>query len=602
MASGYRGWHNRHVNQSRPDVPMRSPMTADFWPPSLAHLARPYLGDTDEEVVIAEVSSTLVEGYPGHRLLFTLLVPFADLHAVLTTPGGIGTEVECWGPHPCVPPEGGYQPHFWIEGHGRKYDTLINAWLNHNKFVILPDNGLLMCYGLVPRILAGGSIAWDDPRKPVYDVVRVTPLSHYTVDEYTTARITVRREYLEDYLSLAGCAAVITYFEERYSTDDPVVTRALGGQRAITADLPGRKLTLMRVDGSRGDQLSQVWGTAHALTPVARPISDEQELILTWPGHQKPLTERDVRVLAVIDHAFIRDEVLHAYEDRPEFEINPESGSISYGSWWGVSWCHRTGRNHIRLELRKLYEGTPSYVIKHFNRFAVSEADAEKDRQTSGSANIGTRARDVITAYLHLTMMLTDLAERLGLGLPQEEIGGFETERVKYVGWWTIPELRRLGDVALPTMGRSEFLARCKTLFSLFARLQRTPLRQMLTALGMSKGDLADFGSIKLLATISQLATIAAEEGYELIGEAEAVLSRWNGGLKVQVMAPLFALNALRNRDAHPGAALTAREIQALGELGVDPHMQQHGWGESLDKVYDAIISAVWDIAAILRR
>lgn len=80
---------------------------------------------------------------------------------------------------------------------------------------------------------------------------------------YTTARRTVRREYLEDYLSLAGGAAVMTYFEERYSTDDPVVTRALGGQRAIAADLPGRKLTLMQVDGSRGNQLSQVWRTAH---------------------------------------------------------------------------------------------------------------------------------------------------------------------------------------------------------------------------------------------------------------------------------------------------------------------------------------------------
>jgi hypothetical protein len=63
---------------------------------------------------------------------------------------------------------------------------------------------------------------------------------------YTTARRTVRREYLEDYLSLAGCAAVMTYFEEPYSTDDPVVTRALGGQRAIAADLPARKLTLMQ--------------------------------------------------------------------------------------------------------------------------------------------------------------------------------------------------------------------------------------------------------------------------------------------------------------------------------------------------------------------
>lgn len=577
-------------------------MRSDFWPASLAHLATPYLRDTDDEIVIGEISSDPVDGFSGHRHLFTALVPVPELQEVLTTAGGIGPEVECWGPHPCVPPEGGYEPRFWIAGNERRYETLINAWLNHNKLVVLPDNGLLMCYGLVPRMLQNGSTAWDDPQKPVYDVVRVTPLSEYTIDVYTIARITIRREYLEDYLSLTGCAAVVTYFEERYSSDDPVIAQALGAQEAVTADLPGRKVTIMRTSDRRGNQLSQVWGTTHVLTPSARPISDEQELVLQWPGYDQPLTERDARVLGVLDSVFVRDEVLQAYEDRPEFTINPESGSVSYGSWWGVSWCHRQGRGHIRLELRKLYEGAPSYVIRHFHAFAASPTQADHDRDTNGQVNIGTRARDVITAYLQLTMMLTVLAERLGIGLNQEEIGGFETEHVKYHGWWTIPALRPLGHVASPSMGHAEFLARCKTLFALFERLQPGALRQILVALGMSKKDLADFASLKLLGTLCQLATIAQDDRYELIADADDVRQHWNPTLIVPAMAPLFSLNTLRTMDAHPTAALAAREAQALKTFDIDRQEQQHGWGASVDKVYDTINDDVWAIANLLRK
>lgn len=68
-----------------------------FWPVSLAHLARPYITPADEHVTIAEISSESVNGFAGYRCLFTALVPKDKINQVLLAPGGIGTEIRCWG-------------------------------------------------------------------------------------------------------------------------------------------------------------------------------------------------------------------------------------------------------------------------------------------------------------------------------------------------------------------------------------------------------------------------------------------------------------------------------------------------------------------------
>ncbi len=89
----------------------------------------------------------------------------------------------------------------------------------------------------------------------------------------------------------------------------------------------------------------------------------------------------------------MRDEVLLEYENRPDFTVYPESGAVSYGNWWSVGYCNRVGRNHIAIELRKLYEGTPLYVVEHFHKYAVPEAAAKADLRMYGTRNIGLRQR-----------------------------------------------------------------------------------------------------------------------------------------------------------------------------------------------------------------
>lgn len=580
----------------------------NFWPSSLAHLAEPWIAAEDERVTIAEISSDPVNGFAGNRLLFTALVPKDEVDQVLTAPGGIGTEVRCWGPRPDVDPEGGYDGSFWINGpagSSKKYETIVNSWQHHNKAVLLPDNGLLMCYGLVPRVLKENGVAWDDPAKPAYDVIRVVPLSHYSIESgHTPSRITIRKDYLEDYLSLKGCVAVATFFEERYSSGDHSIEGLLGNQEIVSFDnLPGRILTLRRSSSRFGNQLSQVWGCSLMLAPVNRPISEEQEPALKWPDRPFAVTARDVRVLSRgLEYAYIRDEVLREYESRDEFDVSPESGSVSYNGWWAVSYGHRHSRNYLAIELRKLYEGVPVDVVRHYNRFAATSGIAKADRKLHGTRHIGNRGKDVVYGFLDLTSALAELSELVGLPATQEEIGGFNTADVRYRSWWTFPLLCPLGHVALMDMPRAEFFGCCTVLFKLIENIKPAPLRAVLIHLGMRKDAIRDFRSIKLLATLIQLAKIVERSGLGLVSEFEQVNAQWDARVKLPALSPLFALNSLRTGDVHSNSASTpARVSDALATFAIDESECVNGWGKALDRVYDLLGSSMTEMANSVR-
>lgn len=67
-----------------------APIADDFWPASLAHLAKPYLNDSSQYVTIGEISSEAINNFPGTRLLYAALVPADEVDEYLVRPGGIG--------------------------------------------------------------------------------------------------------------------------------------------------------------------------------------------------------------------------------------------------------------------------------------------------------------------------------------------------------------------------------------------------------------------------------------------------------------------------------------------------------------------------------
>jgi hypothetical protein len=403
-------------------------------------------------------------------------------------------------------------------------------------------------------------------------------------------------------LSLTGYAAIATYFEERYSSNDPEIEKLLAEGEGSSWELPGRQLWIMRgrAEGL-GNQLSQVWGCSLLLSPKARPISEEREEELIWPDRETSISGRNRAVFGALERVYVRDEVLMEYEGRDEFEINPDSGSVSYDGWWCVSHCDRLGRNHIWIELRKLYEGAPFDVIKHFNRFAVKRAVAEKDRELDGSRHIGERANELVYAFLELTATLARLSDAIGLGLSQEDIGQLRTDDVKYKGWWTISNLKPLGHVVPLSLPEPEFQARCQELFKLLENLAPSHLRTILIRLGIRKDVILDFMSLKLLETLCQLGRLAVREGLDLATDSSHICAKWDAKVLPKELPLLFALCDLRVAAAHRSGSSTQSRIRdALEAFGIDRNQCRAGWGKALDSVSDQIAASLRDAKQLI--
>ncbi len=561
----------------------------DFWPQPLAHCGRPLVLGTDEEVVIGEITSEPVNGFYGIRMLFTALVPLKEVDLVLTRKGGIGQGVTSSPRHPAYGTSETYSPVFTIQGPGNSsFESMIHTWTNHNRTVLMPDSAFLMCYELTPRIMKD-SISWDDPDRLVYDVVRVIPESYYSTRVgSSTARVTVRRDYLEDYLSLKNCAAVATFWDERLSFDDPQVASFIG-ERGAKFEQPGRTLWFMPTKLQHGNQASQVWGCAALLTPNGRPITDPLEPELQWPDRDLPIkgSGRSVKFKPFED-AYVRDEVLSIYEKRNEFQISPEHGYVSYDGRWSVSYCDRFSRNYIELELRKLYEGVPFDVIKHFNKFAVKAEIARRDLETCGNRHVGIRAKDLVYSYLRLIRTLCEVSDAVGQSFTEEDIGQYSLQKIEYSGWWTFPNLNALGNVVPLTLPWPDFTDRCTDVFKLLENLRPAPLLHVLIRLGLPKDRISKFGNLKLLQSLSQLAALAKENGLNLVSDCTQLASTWDPARVITECRPLFALYALRVADAHnPSARARDNISEALDVFGIDQKECRTGWGKALDLVYD---------------
>ncbi|WP_428510395.1 hypothetical protein [Roseateles sp.] len=324
---------------------------------------------------------------------------------------------------------------------------------------------------------------------------------------------------------------------------------------------------------------------------------DDPELV--WPGHEGSITlQRASR-----DHlmGYVRDEVLRDYQGRPIFEIHPMSGAVSYRGQWAVSFCHRMGRGHIALELKKLYEGNPPAVIEHWHRYAVSGKVAQEDRDRNGNANIAERAKALVQAFLRLTWAVAQLGDALGLSFSQRDVGAFDTAAVEYRGWWTFPELGRLSDVVSLNIPVGEFLERAKDIAVMLELLQEAPMRNVVLTTGLTKKQLGETGTIKLLGTLSQLATTCKKSGHHWPADVDQVVAGWDKDLRLGAMARLYSLNQLRQKDAHrTGDGFAESLAKDLKAFGIDPAAHAAGWSDAVDAMFDGLIGDLNEIADLL--
>src|SRR5207248_899195 len=133
-------------------------------------------------------------------------------------------------------------------------------------------------------------------------------------------------------------------------------------------------------------------------------------------------------------------------------------------------------------------------------------------------------------------------------------------------------------------------------------KLKEKALRQIVTAIGIDAAAIKDFGSLKLLATLAQLASIAAETGLHFRDAAAEIAVRWSKDVKLDLLRPLFALNDLRQLGSHtPPSDFDVRLKNDLATFGVDVATITGGWGRGLDRIYDGVAESLDGIAALLR-
>lgn len=304
----------------------------------------------------------------------------------------------------------------------------------------------------------------------------------------------------------------------------------------------------------------------------------------------------------LMDCVYVSDQVLEQFEGRPEYEINPMTGSVSYDGRWSLSYCHRVARDYIAYEIKKIYEGCPPSIIQHTHRFAVEKGVAEAQAQALGDQNIGTRAALLIEAFLSMSAAVAALGDRFGFAFQEEDISSLSKEQVEYYGWWTMDTTKPLGRRAALDMTRDQFLERCKTVYQLFEGIKERPLRRLLSEIGLTGDQISEFRSLKLLATLLQLCEVSLETGLDLSEQRAVVVARWNRNARLDELRPLFALVDLRIAAGHNLGVQEAEKTRtALEAFGIQEGNMNTGWGLALDQIYDRTVDALTEIAARLR-
>lgn len=589
---------------------MEFAMNDHWWPSHLSHIPKEDPWE-HTHITVAEIKSIDEKPHTGQRTTFSALVPIGELDEVTGALAKLECDVSASGPHPSFFRGSIYEPHFWIGASdlpSDRYEPLVLSWSSHDKTVLQLDPKFLMTYGLSSRGANEGMLFWDDPAGPVHDVVKITGPSVWAFPRATTAFVSIRREYLQDYLSLRNMALIQVFWEQRWGQTDVVMEKELGSRESAEIKFPDCVFQIHRYIENRNIVATQVWGGRLIAVPGPLPITEDtlESEGLIWPGFSKAVTKGMARSMKMSDHIYVDDSVLGDFEGRPGFAIQPERGSVSFGTQWSVGYCYRIGRNLIRMELKKLYEGAPPHVVRHWNKFAVPRIPDAAYPAILRERNIAIRAKEVTFALADLGEELADLAGVAGLNdVRVEDFVGLRKGALEYHGWWSFPDTEVIARHVPLNCSRDAFLDRCVSLSKLVVEgLVESKLRKVLRALGVPSEAIADFGSLKLLDCILRLAQVSNATGLALSKEGPRVWDRLtrDGTKPAQPVAHLFAIYDLRLIKAHKSTDIGTRVTEELQRFGIAPGEEATGFGPILDRIYEALSAQLADATATVKR
>ncbi|MBY3392081.1 hypothetical protein HFN88_05195 [Rhizobium laguerreae] len=579
-------------------------MEEDWWPDMMRDTASedPW---GEELVTVAEMAGYDDPMHPGQRILWSALVSPEDLASLGGNLRAFNHEVESTG-RPGPRAAGALNPRFhisaFLDDRRIECEPLVLGWVNANRTAMMLDPRFAMTYGLMPRALGDGTVRWDDPAAPEFDVAIVDPPSVYENLKVSRARTRVSRSHLQDYLTLRGMHLVQVFYEYRSAVRDTAIQAALGGQDRRVERLLTREFDIST--NRDGSYTAQVWGARVIAGPGTMPITadDLDNAGLAWPGIAESVTHGVARKFRLHDWIYVRDTVLAAYEGRSGFQVYPESGGVAFGGQWSVGHCERVGRDVIRAELKKLYEGTPDRVIRHWHAHAIVPGSHVQGEGAANMRNISVRASELVHAVVAIGEHLSALASALKLTeRPGADLVGLDREFLNYNGWWSGPFVEPVTRHVPMDMSREAFLDRCLDLDKLaIESLAERHLRPMVRAIGAPEDSIDSFRGLKLLDRLACLAQVAVAGGLSLTTAGPEIVSRYHreGTKPAQPLTRLFALSDLRQIKGHRKQEIDARIEGALARFGIDTRAAAGGWGVTLDTVYDGAIEELTSVDA----
>ncbi|RFZ91228.1 hypothetical protein D0C36_20035 [Mucilaginibacter conchicola] len=559
---------------------------------------------SNPNLILKLIGSVLEETLPGEEYL-TLAelrsvthedsIKTIDTNTALISPG-LFKKIKASHTNPFVNSTGAsyhedwaYTPDFWLylsPAPGlKKAETLVVSWTSGNQTTLLPDQGLVKTFDLIPRF-AGDETLWHDLAKPLYNVIINKPVSNYDFPSHTESYVKILPEYLEIYLKLRKKSAVQIFTIKTDLPLDSTTAELLNGKDHYKGETGHFEIRLRRSFNQDKRIHIEINGYRLLLPPQKDEDAIPKEIGHYWQGIGGLVDSWRARHEMPGEFAYVSDEVLDRYEQDDDYEVHPESGSVSYLNQWSISHCERIGRNGIKVEIKKLYEGTPYGEIDYWNKFSIDPSAIRPGE------NIEEKSRRLIRRFFLFGRILAKLINRAcNFDYTAAHIITLDEDSIDHRGWAEFLDYEQISR-HIPARGfsKDQFLTRCKSLYQLLGEnLQEARIRKAITCLEFPDSAINGFRSLKLLEMLIRYFSIARNSGLDITKDNLEIVKRTLEKNDNFPLADLSALVNIRNLGSHKGGDIKTKLQTPLKALGIAPNAISNNYAYVCDAVYDRL-------------
>lgn len=491
-----------------------------------------------------------------------------------------------------------YKPSFWLyvspSSGLKKAEPLVVSWKSANKTILSIDQGFLSAFCLVPRLLKD-EIYWDELSQPDYEVVKNRLASEYEFPNQTEAYVKVKKGYLDQYLACRKKVAVQLFTIIKEIDIDDNIKGLLNEKGYYIEEFNQFEIRISKF--SHKEDVARLEINGYKIIQVAELRDDTSPAGHYWKGIEGIVTEDRTRHKMVGEYAYISDDVLQKYEVDDNYEVHPDSGGVRYRGQWAVSHCERIGRNGIKVELKKLYEGTPDDVIGYWNKYSIDISEVGEGE------NIAAKAKRLTRKYFLFGRLFCQVANKIcHSSFSPIEIITLDQDAIDYTGWADFPDYKPISHhVCLRNFSKEDFICRCKKLYILLGEnLQERNLRKIINTIGFSLDDSKSCRSLKLLEFFLKYLFVSVETGLDPIQDKETIVGRTKELTEFNMLSKLFALNDIRQLDAHKKGNFTLKFNLALEEFDIEPPSISNNYARICDQIYDGLNDLFVDINNLL--